>query len=72
MEIISHRQRAYKSTLAEGTALLEDLTGQGRQRMAVEVRLGKKEILAMAALRVDETIAAIRCISRADAESSQM
>ena len=72
MEIVSHRQRAYKSTLAEGTALLEDLTGQGRQRMAVEVRLGQREILAMAALRVDETIAAIRCISRADAESSQM
>ena len=68
----SHRQRAYKSTLAEDTALLEDLTVQGRQRMAVEVRLEEKELLAMAALRVDETIAATRCISRADAESSQM
>ena len=71
-KIISHRQRAYKSTLAEDTALLEDLTVQGRQRMAVEVRLREKELLAMAALRVDETIATIRCISRADAESSQM
>ena len=70
--IISHKQRAYKSMLAEDTAFLEDLTVRGRQHMAVEVRVGEKEILAMAVLRVDETIAAIRCISRADAESSQM
>ena len=49
-ESVSHRQRAYRSTLAEETALLEDLTVRGRQRMAVEVRLGEKEILAMAAL----------------------
>ena len=58
-EIISHRQKAYKTTLAEDVALLGDLAVQGRRRMAVEVRLGEKEILAMAALRVDETIADI-------------
>lgn len=40
--------------------------------MAVGVRLGEKELIAMAALRLDETTAAIRCMSRADAESSQM
>ena len=66
------RQRADKSTLAEDAALLRDLTVQGRQRIAVKVRLGEKEILALAALRVHETIAAIPCISRADADSSQM
>ena len=71
LKIISHRQRAYRSTLAEDTALLEDLTVRGRQRMAVEVRLGEKKQLAMAAFQVDETIAANRCISRADTESSQ-
>lgn len=58
-EIISHRQKAYKTTRAEDLALLEDPTVQGRWRMAIEVRLGEKEILAMAALRVDETIADI-------------
>lgn len=63
-EIISHRQKAYRTTLAEDVALLEDLTIRGRQRMAIEVRLGEKEILAMAALRVDETIADIGRSSR--------
>ena len=63
-EIISHRQKAYRTTLAEDVALLEDLTIQGRQRMAIEVRLGEKEILAMAALRVDGTIANIGRSSR--------
>ena len=58
-EIISHRQKAYKTTLAEDLALLEDLTVQGRWRMAVDVRVGEKQILDMAALQVDETIAAI-------------
>ena len=63
-EIISHRQKAYTTTLEEDLALLEDLTIQGRQRMAIEVRLGEKEILAMAALRVDGTIADIGRSSR--------
>ena len=63
-EIISHRQKAYRTTLVEDVALLEDLTIQGRQRMAIEVRLGEKEILAMAALRVDGTIADIGQSSR--------
>lgn len=48
--------------LAEDIALLKDVPVQGRRRMAVEVRLGEKEILAMAALRVDETIADIRSL----------
>ena len=69
-EIISHRLRAYKTTLSEDTALLENLSVQGRQRMAIEVRLGEKEILTMAALHVDKTIAASRRIS--DEGSSQI
>ena len=56
-EIISHKQKAYKTSMEEDIALLDDSTVLGRRRMAIEVRLGEKEILAMAALRVDETIA---------------
>ena len=56
-EIISHKQRAYQTTMEEDIALLNESTVLGRRRMAIEVRLGEKEILAMAALRVDETIA---------------
>lgn len=59
-EIISDRQKAYKTTLAEDIALLHDLTVQGRRRIAIEVRLGEKEVLSMAALRVDDAIADIR------------
>ena len=47
-KIISTKQSAYKTTLAEDAALLEDATVKGRRRMAVEVRLGEKEILALA------------------------
>ena len=43
--------------MEEDIALLDDPTVLGRRRMAIEVRLGEKEILAMAALQVDETIA---------------
>lgn len=59
-EIMSRRLKAYRTTLAEDVALLEDLTVQGRRRMAIQVRLGEKEILSMAALRVDETVAELR------------
>lgn len=71
-EIISHRQKAYTTTLAEHTALLEDLSLQGRRRMAIEVRLGEKEILSMAALRVDETVAEVGRSSREDEETSHV
>lgn len=57
---MSRRLKAYRTTLAEDVALLEDLTVQGRRRMAIQVRLGEKEILSMAALRVDETVAELR------------
>ena len=47
--IISKRNEAYQTTIAQDTALLVDPSMIGRRRMAVEVRLGEKEILAMAA-----------------------
>ena len=71
-EIISHRQKAYKTTLAEDTARLEDFAVQGRRRMAIEVRRGEKEILAMAALQVDETLADIGRSSREDERKSHL
>lgn len=71
-EIITCRLKAYKTTLAEDIALLEDLTVQGRRRMAIEVRLGEKEILSMAALRVDETVADIGRSSRDDEDTSHV
>ena len=56
-EIIFRKQKAYKETMEEDVALLDDSTVLGRRRMAIEVRLGEKEILAMAALQVDGTVA---------------
>lgn len=58
------RQKAYKMTLAEDFALLEDLFVKGRRRMAIEVCPGEKKLLSMAALRVDETIADVCRSSR--------
>ena len=69
-EIISHRQEAYKTTLAEDIAFLEDLSVKGRRRMSIEVRLGEEEILSMAAPSVDETIADIG--SREDDNASHV
>ena len=54
--IISSRQSAYKTTIAEDTALLGDATVQGRRRMAIEVRLGEKEILALASDEIEKRI----------------
>ena len=55
-KIISSRQSAYKTTIAEDAALLEDATVQGRRRMAIEVRLGEKEILALASDEIEKRI----------------
>ena len=56
-KIISSRQSAYKTTIAEDAALLGDATVQGRRRVAIEVRLGEKEILALASEEIDKRIA---------------
>lgn len=55
-KIISSRQSAYKTTIAEDAALLGDATVQGRRRMAIEVRLGEKEILALASEEIEKRI----------------
>lgn len=55
-KIISSRQSAYKTSIAEDAALLGDATVQGRQRMAIEVRLGEKEILALASEEIEKRI----------------
>lgn len=59
---IFDRQKAYTMTLAESIALLEGITLQRR----LEVRLGEKEILSVAALIFDETIAETGRKSRED------
>ncbi|KAL9123299.1 MAG: hypothetical protein Q9187_000138 [Circinaria calcarea] len=45
-EVVRKRQQEYSSTIAEDVKLLQDKMIQGRQRMAIEIRLGEKEILA--------------------------
>ena len=52
--IIALRQSAYTTTIAEDHALLEHEATAGRYKMAIEVRLGEKEILAMAAALCNE------------------
>lgn len=54
--IIAKRNEAYRTTIAEDITLLQTGTITGRRRMAVEVRLGEKEILALATDRVDKWI----------------
>ena len=55
-KIISSRQSAYKTTIAGDAALLGDATVQGRRRMAIEMRLGEKEILALASEEIEKRI----------------
>lgn len=45
-EVVRNRQQEYSTTIAEDVRLLQDQMIQGRQRMAIEIRLGEKEILA--------------------------
>lgn len=47
-KIITQRLNQYSTSIAEDTVLLRNSALQGRQRMAIEVRLGEKEILAAA------------------------
>lgn len=55
--IITKRTEAYQTTIAEDIRLLADPSVQGRRRMATEVRLGEKEILALAADEIDNQLA---------------
>jgi len=55
-EIVTSRQKAYKTTIAEDYGKSNDVTLQRRHKMAIEVRLGEKEILALAASEIDKRI----------------
>lgn len=58
--IVTKRQSDYLTTIAEDDNLLRDSQLSARHRMAVEVRLGEKEILALAKEAIDHTIAALQ------------
>lgn len=47
-EVLLTHLKSYKTTIAEDTALLQDDRLSRRLRMAVEVRLGEKELVAVA------------------------
>lgn len=47
-QVLTERRNDYKTTIAEDVALLRDKALLKRHRMAVEVRLGEKEIIARA------------------------
>lgn len=46
LEVLTERRRDYKSSAAEDVALLQGKALSKRRRLAVEVRLGEKEIIA--------------------------
>ena len=55
-QIILRRRNEYSTSLAEDSVLLQDNAVQGRRRMAIEVRLGEKEILASALQAIGEKL----------------
>lgn len=61
MKIIVGRLRSYTTSIAEDVVLLRDSDLDERRRMAIEVRLGEKEILAAA---LDYVGARIEALSR--------
>ncbi len=73
-KIISSRQSAYSTTIAEDAALLDDPTVQGRRRMrmAIQVRLGEKEILAMANDEVERRITKLDLKAREEEDTNQI
>ncbi|SLM39026.1 SET domain [Lasallia pustulata] len=54
---IRSRQNDYATSIAEDNVLLQDPEIQGRRRMAVEVRLGEKQILRAALASIDRRMA---------------
>ena len=55
--VLGNRQRDYSTTIAEDLELLESTTLQPRQSMAIQVRLGEKEILAETSHHLDSMLA---------------
>lgn len=70
-EIVLQRQGGFSTTIAEDIALLTKTNLQRRHRMAIEVRLGEKEILALASEEIDKRIAEIGEPRREDANDTQ-
>ena len=55
-KVLIQRRASFDTSIAEDVALLQDESVKGRIRMAVEVRLGEKEILAAALVSVENHI----------------
>ena len=55
-QIILRQLDDYSTSIAEDAFLLQDSAVQGRRRIAIEVRLGEKEILASALQSVEEKL----------------
>lgn len=70
-EIINNRLSAYPTSADEDIALLQDDAVQGRRRMAIQVRLGEKEILAMAAEEVERRHAKLTHKDTGNEDTSQ-
>lgn len=66
---IRSRQTDYSTLIAEDTVLLQDTEIQGRRRMAIEVRLGEKQILAASLEFIDKKIASL--IENANAQDDR-
>ena len=58
-KIIIWHMNTYQTSLAEDTVLLQSSALQRRARMAIEIRLGEKEILAAALDYVENRLAAL-------------
>ncbi len=55
--IVTKRAEAYHTTAAQDSNSLADTNISSRHRMAIEVRLGEKDILVMAAQEIDKRLA---------------
>lgn len=58
-KIIIWHMNTYQTSLAEDAVLLQSSELQRRARMAIEIRLGEKEILAAALHHVEKRLAAL-------------
>ena len=68
--IIEKRTEVYQTSVAQDRTLLSDSNVIGPRRMAIEIRLGEKEILATAAQEIDKRLAKL-LEAKADSESTK-
>lgn len=59
IQVLTVRRNDFKTTMAEDVALLQDKALPKRHRMAIEVRLGEKEIIATALDSMQSLIAEV-------------